>query len=800
MPTASRRHRNCFYYFRGPGSKAHDSDVDKQLEDNCTKALINTLEHGGPGLTRSFISTFVDADLGDSTDRFRYFLQSGPDDPARDRVLLGIAELDEIDPKSWIHEGGPAGSRVDAAVDAPGRLTVLIETKVVPRLDGAQLVRHAERWGLPAPSGSAEGIPAEWVLAKWSDVHRWARGEEETTSTQPGAFLLGQLSEFLELAGLAATWRLEPEHFNFFRLPGPDRDPLIKLEIRKRLESLWEGVQEELGEAEFRRVLGDSRVGTIPATADHAFAQINAKAGSDLVNLTIEIYAHEACVNVVGWFDAQREALLRWLRGTVATTFLSDHPGHELVVFVRTATPTKSGKVMWRGAPGEVRSRLALGGSDVDGILDGLDDLERSLDPKTEKLSLHLRRSWPGERAVEVDDLAGQMAAAVRDVVPVLDQIRGGEETDAEAPRERPAATGRVPDDPLSRRIRGCLLGGAVGDALGEPIEFMSLDRIRESFGPDGITDYAGPVGHISDDTQMTLFTAEGMIRAELRAIEKGICHAPSVVGHAYLRWLHTQGERSANPLFVPGNFDGWLVGVSDLHQRRAPGNTCLSALVGPEFGSVEQPLNDSKGCGGVMRAAPVGLSRIDDPFEAGCEIAAVTHGHPSGYLSAGFLAFVVRLVTHEGRPLAAAVEQANEQLRSRRDSRECVAAIAAAIEAADRLGRDPAAAAVAETIERLGQGWVAEEALAIALFCALAAHSYEEGVLWAVNHGGDSDSTGAIAGNLLGAMHGVGAVPRNWIERLDLSAVIERVAVDMCNPLEGDDEVAAMFERYPGW
>jgi ADP-ribosyl-[dinitrogen reductase] hydrolase len=97
----------------------------------------------------------------------------------------------------------------------------------------------------------------------------------------------------------------------------------------------------------------------------------------------------------------------------------------------------------------------------------------------------------------------------------------------------------------LHARIRGCLLGGAVGDALGAPVEFLSLAEIRRRFGPDGIRDYAhayGRLGAITDDTQMTLFTAEGLLRAWVRGTVKGLYHPPGVIHHAYLRWLVTQG------------------------------------------------------------------------------------------------------------------------------------------------------------------------------------------------------------------------------------------------------------------
>src|SRR5262245_33898314 len=144
-----------------------------------------------------------------------------------------------------------------------------------------------------------------------------------------------------------------------------------------------------------------------------------------------------------------------------------------------------------------------------------------------------------------------------------------------------------LPDSPgsASRRtpehFSGCLLGGAVGDALGAPVEFHSIQVIRKKYGSLGITDYDfayGRRGAITDDTQMTLFTAEGVLRAITRQRHKGICHPASVIHQAYIRWLRTQGGLSRTS-FPQDEMDGWLIGVEGLHCRRAPGNTCLSAL-----------------------------------------------------------------------------------------------------------------------------------------------------------------------------------------------------------------------------
>jgi ADP-ribosylglycohydrolase len=263
-------------------------------------------------------------------------------------------------------------------------------------------------------------------------------------------------------------------------------------------------------------------------------------------------------------------------------------------------------------------------------------------------------------------------------------------------------------------RIRGSLLGGAVGDALGAPVEFMSLAQIRDRYGPDGIQDLDeayGRVGAITDDTQMALFTAEGLLRAINRFSDRGICNVPNVIHGAYLRWLHTQGDASASARSLGrdgGRPDGWLAHVPELHARRAPGSTCLTALKGDRAGSPRFPINNSKGCGGVMRVAPVGLVRHADPFALGCEVAAITHGHPSGYLTAGALALMVARIM-EGASLRGAVDSALARLDAEEGHEESSRAIRAAVEASSY---PPSA----ETVESLGQGWVAEEALSIAV------------------------------------------------------------------------------------
>lgn len=324
----------------------------------------------------------------------------------------------------------------------------------------------------------------------------------------------------------------------------------------------------------------------------------------------------------------------------------------------------------------------------------------------------------------------------------------------------------------IRSRRAGCLFGGAIGDAFGYAIEFSSWSTIKRKYGPRGLVD---PVMHdgrliVSDDTQMTLFTLEGLLDCEA---EEGVTVIVERIRGAYLDWLSTQ---TGNPDRGPHTGRLWQQAV--LQVPRAPGNCCLTSLQAGGKGSPEQPINDNKGCGGVMRVAPLGIyPHNGNPrraFELAMRAAAITHTHPSGYLSAGMLAAALSYVM-DGESLLAAVERSLETLSAYAGHSETLRAVQQALALASSDEIDALSA-----IESLGEGWVGEEALAIGIYATLKADSYPDVIRIAANHGGDSDSTASIAGQLYGAHAGVEMIPAAWIEALDVGPILTGLLADM--------------------
>ena len=278
----------------------------------------------------------------------------------------------------------------------------------------------------------------------------------------------------------------------------------------------------------------------------------------------------------------------------------------------------------------------------------------------------------------------------------------------------------------------------------------------------------------------MTLFVAEGLIRVFNQERKRGTSPDISVMLNAHWRWLATQGELPAREV-DPDDLHSWLTDIPGLNKRRAPGNACRSSLRSGELGTPVDPINDSKGCGGVMRIAPVGLAWPTDPFRFGCEVAALTHGHPTGWLASGCLAQIIHEIVN-GADLDTAVERSMTVLAQHPGHEETLLALERA-EAFAAMGEG-----TSDEVEGLGGGWIAEEALAISVFCAEVAPDLESALRLAVTHSGDSDSTGCITGHILGALQGVEAIPGRWLDQLDLRDVVDRAAADLYRAFHDPD------------
>lgn len=348
--------------------------------------------------------------------------------------------------------------------------------------------------------------------------------------------------------------------------------------------------------------------------------------------------------------------------------------------------------------------------------------------------------------------------------------------------------------------IKGSLLGGAIGDALGYPVEFLHESDIVAKYGNNGITQYDlkyGDVAVVSDDTQMTMFTAKGILIGKMRGYRKGIKGKDRIyVYYAYLDWLHTQN----NP-FVAGDHsypsgNELLMDIKELYSRRAPGMTCLSALA-EYLNNKEKPIedyislkvNNSKGCGGIMRVAPLALTYDTDILaldEEAAQISAITHGHPLGYIPSAVLNHIInRIVFHneEGDSLEDIVLDAIasvEKIFCSKEYAEHIDYMNKLVRLALKLSKNDDSDV--DNIHQLGEGWVAEEALAIAVYCAVRyQNDFSKAIITAVNHNGDSDSTGAICGNIVGAMVGYDAIDEKWKNNLEMKDNLLDLAKSLC-------------------
>ena len=377
----------------------------------------------------------------------------------------------------------------------------------------------------------------------------------------------------------------------------------------------------------------------------------------------------------------------------------------------------------------------------------------------------------------------------------------------------------------------GCLVGGAIGDALGYVIEFMESDAIFQKYGDDGLRDFSQEEDvFISDDTQMTMFTANGLLYYATSGGPAGRS-LNECIHDAYMDWLHSQNSGKAS--LPDKNTVSWILNIKEMRAQRAPGNTCLSALRSGKRGTVDDPVNNSKGCGGIMRVAPIGLF-VKDPLRAAriaADAAALTHGHPLGYISSAAYAYIINRIVYTDDDLtdiiSGCVKTISREYGSYIETARLInlltKAVALAIpddepyirerrhfERTTKMAEDAALftqpvvlappvkkysdidmKAEAARLEKLGAGWVAEETLAIAVYCCLRfGDDLETAVRVAANHSGDSDSTASLTGAIIGAAIGNSNMPTKYVMLLEMYDVLLELAQDLYDGCQASDTV----------
>ncbi|MFG3587964.1 ADP-ribosylglycohydrolase family protein [Streptomyces sp. NPDC047990] len=358
------------------------------------------------------------------------------------------------------------------------------------------------------------------------------------------------------------------------------------------------------------------------------------------------------------------------------------------------------------------------------------------------------------------------------------------------------AVWGRAEQQDFRSRVRGTLLGTAVGDALGTPVDGLTLEEIRQEHGAEGLNDLAeghGRRGTVTHLSQLTLFTLDGLVRAQVRR-DTGAWHPPTDLHRAYRRWAATQSDWGPDERRKD---DGWLAREEWLYARRDPARACLTGFGDETMGTLDVPKNPGElGPEAAARSAPFGLLVGWEPqlvMQLAVECAAQTHGHPTAYLTAGAYAVIVHALAR-GESLDGAVQRALGILAARPGQEPVSAALQQALGAVRQGMPSPA------RVEELAGAGTAERLLAVAVYCALVGEDIRHGLCLAVNHGGRSAVAGALTGGLLGALHGETALPPAWLAELEGRPTMLVLADDFAMEMTQGTALHGPGASSPGW
>ena len=356
----------------------------------------------------------------------------------------------------------------------------------------------------------------------------------------------------------------------------------------------------------------------------------------------------------------------------------------------------------------------------------------------------------------------------------------------------------KIMKEVLHSRIKGSLVAGAAGDALGYTVEFMKYPYIINNFGEKGITEYQlneNGIAKISDDTQMTLFTAVGLVDGLHKGDGSDPLNLSESVKEAYIEWFNMQMQNNVK-------IKCWLGDVKEMGIPRIPGLTCIGSL--ELLAKGETPDNNSCGCGGVMRIAPVALLaaavntsgkyppwKSEDIIKLGVATSHLTHLSPVADFAAGMLTYLLYSIVISKEKVTAKkikniIKEAKDMISKLSDpktgkpySKSQKGSLKSFFNLVDKgIKLSSSKTSDVKAISSIGEGWRGDEAFVIALYCSVKhINDIESALIASVNHSGDSDSTGCITGHIMGLICGYENIPDKFKKNLEILDIIEKVA-----------------------
>lgn len=337
-------------------------------------------------------------------------------------------------------------------------------------------------------------------------------------------------------------------------------------------------------------------------------------------------------------------------------------------------------------------------------------------------------------------------------------------------------------------KFEGGIIGSALGDAFGYPLMNLSFADICATFEKCGARELAVSrktgTALFTEATQMTLFTADGILWAfnEQSAYENSA--VASYVFYAYQEWLYMQTKSIADREYE-WIFDktknpnmSSLLKSKGLGKNRRLNDTNINALLEAKknnYGTLSRQINNNTDNGAVKRVVPVGLfygQNSDMAFRIACDIGAITHSHPDGYLPCGVYAAIVAELM-EGNSLDDAVNEAMALLAAYPGNENTYQMLQKAVDLANDEDVDPQ-----EGISDLGDGFSAVSTLAIAVYSAILHQTnFKFAIALSANHDGDSAACGAVTGGILGTWYGCKKLPRDWRRKIQYISLMETVS-----------------------